>query len=216
MASILKRREIPVAIAGIIGIVLLLAYFVKYEPLQTTASTLTSWGTVLTGLMLAVGLINLCIVHGNRVVKREKGMWPFSLWLLVSMFGTIIIGIWAGVPWSRDNEVWQFLYTYVNTPISQTIFSLFGFYVISASIHALRARSFESMLFLISGLVVFFWAAPIGSAIWPGFANLGDWFMATPTAGVYRGILLGISLGLISFGIRVIIGQERGYLKVRE
>jgi len=213
MSDILKRREIPIVITAFVGIVVILSYFISFDPLQSTASTFTSWGAVLVASMVFIGLINLCQVHLNHIRRREKGIWPFSAWLLVAMFGTIIIGLWAGVPWGTQNDAWVFIYTYINTSISQTIFSLFGFYVISASFHTLRARNLESVIFLISSFVIFFWAMPVGTYIWPGFSPLGDWFMNVLTAGVYRGILLGISLGLISFGIRVISGIERGYLR---
>lgn len=212
MESILKRREIPIGITALVGIILLLDYFVKFNPLQSTAATITSWSTVLTGVIIAIGLCNLTIVQGNRVLKKAKGQWPFSLWLVVSMYATIIIGLWAQVPWGMENDTWRFIYTYINTPITQTISSLFGFYVISAAFHSLRAKNAESMLFMLSALAIFFWAAPIGSVIWPGFSTLGNWLMTIFTAGVYRGVLLGISLGLISYGVRVVIGRERGYL----
>jgi len=213
MSDILKRKEIPIVITAFVGIVVILSYFVTFDPLQSTANTITSWGAIIVASMLFIGLINLCQVHLNRIMKREKGVWPFSAWLLVAMFGTIIIGLWAGVPWGGTNDSWVFIYTYINTSISQTIFSLFGFYVISATIHALKARNLESGIFLISSFIIFFWAMPVGTYIWAGFSPLGDWVMNVLTAGAYRGILLGISLGLISFGIRVIAGIERGYLR---
>ena len=215
MASIIKRKEIPLLITGFCGFAMVLSYFINFDPLNYVAGTINGWITVLSGIVVGLGVIGLIIVHGNRIQKRTPGQWPFSLWLIIIMFVTMAAGWWAQVPWGLENQYWQLIYLYVQTPIQTTIFSLFGFYVISAAFHALRVKNLESLLFLITGTIIFFWAAPIGSAIWPGFATLGDWLMAAPTAGVFRGILLGASLGIVAFGLRLLIGRERGYLRTR-
>jgi len=215
--SSLAKKEIPLLLTGIIGLIILLAYFVEFPPLQNAAGTLTNFGSIITGIMIGVGLVNLVIIHGKNVIDQRKGTWPFSLWLIISMFGTIFVGLWAGVPWgSAGNDIWLFLNNYIRSPISITIFSIFGFYVIAAAVHALKIKSIETALFLISAIVVFLWNAPIGSVIWSGFPGLGAWLLAVPTGGAFRGVLLGASLGLISMGIRILTGRERGYLKLRE
>lgn len=214
MSSILKRKEIPIIITSLTGVIVTLAYFIRFEPLQSTSGILTTWGSILTAAMLFIGLINVTQIHIRRINRREK-QWPISVWLLIAMYGTLIVGLWAGVPWGKSNDAWVFIYTYVTTSISQTIWSLFGFYVIQASIHALRARSTEALVFLLASFVIFLWSIPVGPYIWPGFSTLGTWMTDILTGGVYRGILLGMSLGLIAFGIRVMAGIEKGYLTRR-
>ena len=103
-----------------------------------------------------------------------------------------------------------------------TMFSLLAFFIASAAYRAFRARTFEASLLLITALVVMMGNVPIGNLIWNGVfswlpledgaSKARQWILDNPNLSARRGIILGVSLGVISQSIRIILGIERSYL----
>jgi hypothetical protein len=103
------------------------------------------------------------------------------------------------------NPIWEFLYYKILVSINASIFSLLAFFIASATYRAFKARSVESTLFLLAGLLVVIGQAPASDLIWPGFSAIRDWIMAFPTTAGERGILIGVALGVIAFSVRRMI-----------
>ena len=101
-----------------------------------------------------------------------------------------------------------------------TMFSLLAFFIASAAYRAFRARTLEATLLLAAALIVMIGNAPVGDLIWNTIMPVGDnlpsaarqWILDNPNLSARRGIILGISLGVISQSIRIILGIERSYL----
>jgi hypothetical protein len=64
---------------------------------------------------------------------------------------------------------------------------------------------------LIAGCFVILSNAPVGEAIWVGFARIGEWFRFTGQVPGMRMLALVGALGLISYGFRALLGKERGF-----
>jgi hypothetical protein len=208
------KREISLAITFVLGMFFILYYFVSDPLISAIRDRLTIWSTLITSTMIALGLINLFIVHIRRIQVRQTG-WPFSIWLLFGIIFTAALsvqqGILAGVRTS-DAPILNWIVWNVNTQIQITIFSLFGFYVVSAAIHGLQIRSRESLLFVIMAVLIFLWNAPLGTVIWEGFGPLGTWVSTYIAGSTFSAITLCVSVGSLALGIRTILGYERGYL----
>lgn len=215
----LVKREIPLAVTFIVGMILIVSYFVNIPILSTMASKILTWANIIGGMMIGLGVINLFMLHIRTVRRREPGKWPFSLWL---MFGTVfmfVFGVQQGMlSGTTLTEATSYFWVYMNVNIatSITIFSLFGFYVVSATIHAFQIRSIESFLLSLGAVLVFLWNAPLGGAIWEGFLPLGSWISANVTGSTFRAITITMAIGVLSLGIRILLGMERGYLGVEE
>ncbi|OQX92568.1 MAG: hypothetical protein B6D58_02470 [candidate division Zixibacteria bacterium 4484_95] len=102
-----------------------------------------------------------------------------------------------------------------------TMFSILAFFVASASYRAFRAKSREATILLIAAFIILLGRTPIGDYItfWlPGWLNffhipiLANWIMAIPNLAGQRAIMIGISLGVVSMSLRLILGIERGYI----
>ena len=102
--------------------------------------------------------------------------------------------------------------TNVFNPLARSMYAILGFFIVTASYRAMRAHTLEATLLLLSGFAVMLTNAPIGAIIWSGFPVIGKWILNVPSNAVNRGLLIGVGIGSVLYGIRVILGKERSYL----
>jgi hypothetical protein len=125
--------------------------------------------------------------------------------LLTGFAGYISTGV------QTSNTIYNWLFNYVYTPLGATLYPITGFYIFSAAYRAFRARNIDAALMLIAGCFVILKNAPVGEAIWIGFATIGSWFQFTgQTPGMRTFAIVG-ALGLIAYGFRALLGKERGF-----
>jgi len=98
-------------------------------------------------------------------------------------------------------------------PCSATMFSLLAFFIASAAYRAFRARTIDATLLLIAGALVMIGRVPVGNMLWDKFPVIAEWLMSVPQMAAKRGILIGVSLGMIATSLRIILGIERTYLR---
>jgi len=101
------------------------------------------------------------------------------------------------------------------------MFSILAFFVASASYRAFRAKNREATILLITAFIILLGRTPVGHYVtfWlPSSLDffhipvLANWIMAIPNLAGQRAIMIGISLGVISMSLRMILGIERGYM----
>ncbi len=127
----------------------------------------TDLSSVLSGLLLGLGIYSLLSVHLRRISRKQRD-WGFSLVLLVSMFGMTGIGYWdwisrqgeAGIRledpnnWTRINYVKDMFFDGVLQNMDAAMFSIIAFYILSAAYRAFRVRSIEATILLVTALIV--------------------------------------------------------------
>jgi len=188
--------------------------------LQAVSDQLLAYITAVLTAAFAIGVINLTRVHWINI-KRKRATWRYSIILLLSLYGMLGFSVIAS-PFALDpnatvipasviqfsTPIWDFLYYKVLVNINSSIFSLLAFFIASAAYRAFKARSVESTILLVAGLLVILGQAPIADLIWPGLSMIRDWIMAFPNAAGQRGILIGAALGIIVFSVRRLIRYD--------
>jgi len=162
-------------------------------------------------------VITLIQTHTTRVRRRTEH-WQYSF----LVFAGMIIMVCVGVPFGEQDSVFVWLYDNVQVPMDATMFSLLAFFIASAAFRAFRARSFEATLLLVTAMIVMLGNIPIGDLVWnkvmswtpwaDGASGARQWILDVLNSAARRGIILGVSLGVISQSIRIILGIERSYL----
>jgi len=206
--SVLTRREIAVFMTAFAGIAVIADYFLKVPVLNTAVADLLRWGVILASFLLLWGTISMLRVHVEVVRKKTPNQWHYSTWLIFLMAVFVAVSLVGGLAGSQS----RWMYDNIYVACSSTYYSVLGFYMISASYRAIRARTKEATLLLVVAVIIMLMNAPIGGAIWQGIPALGKWIVDVPNTGASRGYIIGLAIGAVILGIRTLIGRERGYL----
>ncbi|MDE3088419.1 MAG: hypothetical protein KGJ80_03395 [Chloroflexota bacterium] len=196
-------KWLPTAIAIAVGLVVLFDFFFALPLLDAIGAAFREWTILLTAFALLLGLINLLSVHLMRVIRRTEPNTGYSLLVLITTVVVFLVGLLFGLP--SAPMTWLFDNVYV--PLQGAFFALVAFFLATAAYRALRARSIETTLMLLAALIVFVGQAPLLNAL----TQAKDWVLNVPSTAGARGILLGVALGTIATGLRLIVGLDRPY-----
>ena len=221
------KRQIPLLITSIVGSVLVISVFIPHDPFGRLGEDFSVFFDIIAVFAFILGGGNLIRVHGDRIYKRAKD-WQFSTVTLLGFLVTLIAGAFKiGNPDGMQGDVagpgslFTLIYDSIFTPLQATMFSILAFFVASASYRAFRAKNREATILLVTAFIILMGRTPIGDYItfwlptWLGFFHvpvLANWIMAIPNLAGQRAIMIGISLGVISMSLRLILGIERTYL----
>lgn len=210
------RREIPMIVAFVAGVIIILEFFVP--TLRNVAGEIQKWYLVVVAFAILVGAFNLLRMNYLKVRDRRTD-WFYSVVLIVGLFGMAVVGIGWGI---EQGTVFDWLFHNLMFPMSATVFALLAFFVASAAYRAFRARTVDATLLLVAAVVVMLGQVPIGSiwvpSWWPRelvFLTpdwLKDRIMEIFNTAGQRAILIGASLGVVSTSLRILLGIERSYL----
>jgi hypothetical protein len=205
------KREVVYVITGIVTVVMFLEYFFFLES-QAWAEMIRTWTIIIYNISLGLGAVRLVMAHTMNV-QRKRENWAFSGILLAGLAIMLITGL-AGyfmTGQQTNNAIYNWLFNWVYTPLGATLYPITGFYIFSAAYRAFRARNIDAALMLIAGCFVILSNAPVGEAIWVGFATVGEWFRFTGQVPGMRTFALVGTLGMIAYGFRALLGKERGF-----
>ncbi|MDM8528811.1 hypothetical protein QUF58_11470 [Anaerolineales bacterium HSG24] len=173
--------------------------------IEVVGLLLVSWAAIIVAFALLLGLVNVISVHANRIRTKQSGA-VYSGVLLISLLLTLLIGMDG--PMSTNT---QFLFNYILYPLESTFSALLALFIATAAFRAFRIRDMESSFFVLFAIIVLLGQLPIGIYLWDELPVIKDWIMTVPTMAGVRGILLGVALGTIATGIRILIGTDRPY-----
>jgi len=210
-------RAIATAVAIAVGLFVLAGILLSRWPgdvfgasgLKQTISGigafLVGWAAIVIAFAVFLGIVNVVSVHWNNI-RTRKPEAVYSLFLLLALLGTLVIG--GGNPTSSNS---RFIFEFILQPLEATIFALLALFIATAAFRAFRVRNLESFFFVLFAVIVLLGQVPIGIYLWPELPVIKDWIMDVPTLAGVRGILMGVALGTIATGLRVLIGADRPY-----
>ena len=195
-------------IAISVGVLVLLGYFIDLPPLSGYRSVLLGWSVILAGVAVLVGIWNLFSVHLQKIRLRQKGFIN-SLVLLVFLLLTAILSL------TPDLKPMQgLMLNGILVPVEISLMAVLSISLILSSMRLLQVRSnLATILFLVSVVLIM-----LGSGPFPFIGQLplvSDWLRpfisdTLATSGA-RGILIGVALGTLTTGLRILFGVDRPY-----
>jgi hypothetical protein len=202
----LLRRRIPTAVMIVVGVIVLVGQFggdlAGTLRLSALSGMLVDWAAILFAFALILGLLNLVAVHWRRVRAQVEG-WPNSLALLASVFLVLCAGL-TGV----NTSSMQWIFTNVQVPLQASLLSLIVFLLIGAVRRAIRIGRWGAIVMLLTALIVLLGQMPFAERLGSELVDAQQWILTVPAIAGQRGIVLGIALGTIMAGLRVIFGLE--------
>lgn len=210
------------------GWIVLLGYF-KVPVLEGFSGLLLQLASQLAAVVVLVGAINLFLVHAKKLTGNTPG-WFYSLFTLFGLVAVVLLNVAAPfmAPFLPEDVVLGvgpasaanlFIFKYVQTAASAAISGLIFFFLVLAGYRLLgRRMTIATLAFVVSAVITLLALAP-----WPTFlpnpevyanTTLRD-FLRTltliPSIAGARGLLLGIALGVVATGLRVLLAQDRPY-----
>jgi hypothetical protein len=221
------RTTVPLVIGFIAGVIMLLSFFFRTEGtlIGTASEELLIWSSIIAGFSFLLGAASIVRVNWRQISLRKPG-WIYNLLTVIAVFAMMIPALtpkgWlpsglVSLAGRDTGSIYDWFFTYVATPMSQTMFAVLAFYIASAAYRAFRARSAEATLLLITAALVMLWRVPMGEAFLRTFnQHLPEWINTYVMSGinlsVQRGIVIGAALGAASFSLRILLGIERTYM----
>jgi hypothetical protein len=212
------KRELPRMITLVTGVFLALQYFSPHRQSARIYETLMDWLIIVGVFAIMLGIVGLVRLHTGKIQLRERN-WPYSIVLLVGLFGMIILGFWGQGATSPFVKAY---FTLLN-PIQATMFAMLAFYIASAAYRAFRGRSALATILLLSAVVVMFGRVPLGEMAWPRFhigaltipsiGEISDWLVNVPNLAAKRAIYVGLGLGGAATALKVVLGIEAPHLR---
>jgi hypothetical protein len=171
---------------------------------------------ILWGFAVGLGLINLSITHSKKIKELESG-WIYSVAFFVAMFAMMIACFMdAYNPTSFAKQFYEVLFTYMYMPLGATIFSLLALFMVTSAYRAMRVRTFEAAVMVVSACIIMLGQVPIGlwitRALPPGIQlpRLAAWLLWIANTAAYRAVMFGIYIGSIAIALRMWLSLERG------
>jgi hypothetical protein len=200
------------------GVVVLLSLVIESHVLDSLRALFVEWTVIVIAFALLIGVFNVVRVHARRIQAGKGAL--YSVVLVVAFLIVFIPGILspervpAGLqPWvGPTGGIVDFAYRYVQRPLQATLFSLMGFFVFTAAWRVFRVRSAASFVMCIAALVVLLGSIRLGiGGGWAVPAEASSWVLNVPVKAGARGLLLGIALGTVVTGLRLLLGIDRSY-----
>jgi hypothetical protein len=201
-------RVITAVVAIAAGVIVLLGYFIPgIEMLDLFRSLLTDWAIIIAGMAVLVGVFNLVLVQWGKIGTRQKG-WGYSVLLVVSLLGTALYGSILGL----NNSVMKLTVDAVIIPVEASLLAILAVTLVYASIRLLRRRTdMMSVIFLITVVLFLLAIMPTPFGPIPVLSDGIIWLAGMISRGGARGLLIGVALGTLLTGLRVLFGIDRPY-----
>lgn len=168
---------------------------------------------VVAAVAVLIGILNLFVVHLGRFVRGERG-WPYSLVALIAALAVIVLRILDRADiWSGDLEgemISTRVFEAVQVSLESALAALLVFFLVYAAYRLMRRDvSIWNTIFILAVIVVLLGWIPAERV--ERLGDLRDWLIEVPVSAGARGILIGVGLGTVMVGVRVLIGQDRSF-----
>jgi hypothetical protein len=199
------RITLTRVVVGVIGLVILLGYFVRIDALVGLRSTLLRWALVLAAVALLIGIANLFYVHWRKMIAGDINS-IYSAALIISLVVTLGVVGWFG----PTHALSLLIFNHIQVPVESSLVALLGIVLVVTGARLLHRRSdLFAALFVGSVLLALLGSVPFLSVQLPVISELRAWVAQVPAVAGARGLLLGIALGMVATGLRVLTGAHR-------
>jgi hypothetical protein len=211
-------RLLLTVIAVSAGLLTLLSLVIESAPLRALRGLFVEWTIIVLAFALLLGAANVLRVHARRIHERKGTL--YSLVLILGFLAVFVPGIMPAGSGPEDlapylgptGAVVDFSFRYIQRPLQATFYSLLAFMAATAAWRTFRTRSVSSLVMFLACILVLLGSIRLNvGEWWQLMVETKDWIMNVPVLAGARGILLGIALGALVAGARLLLGIDRPY-----
>ena len=202
-------RILTAVVAMASGFIVLLGYFFPLDALTQLRIMLTDWAVIIAAMAVLVGIANLIFVQMDKIRKREKNSIYGTL-LVLALIGTFGLGLVFG----PENQLMRMAVDAVIVPVEASLMAILAVTLVYASIRLLRRRAdVMTVIFLLIAIIflALIMPTPFGPLLGDDLNGFVLQTLGMFSRGGARGLLIGIALGTLLTGIRVLFGIDRPY-----
>ena len=202
------RAPFATAFAIGMGLIILAGYFLPLSLLGSLQVTLLGWAIVIAAFAGLVGIVNLALNHWRKATSKTQPD-PYSVIFLIAFIATLAAGWWFG---PSDPLIQQVVQS-IQIPVEASLMAALAITLVVAGLRLLQRRRWDGMAVLFAISVVVFLI--IGGGLLAGVniplvRDIAAFIDRLPAAGA-RGILIGVALGSLMTGLRILMGADRPY-----
>jgi hypothetical protein len=201
------KKILAVIILLAVGLSVLAGYFLQAQ-LSPLLSLIFNWGFALLGVTVLIGIGYLLWHHFSRIIQKEKGLFSSIL-----VLGAFLFTLIAGLVLTSQNAFYQAFILNVQIPVEASLLGLIAVTLFYGSLRLIRTQGWTPMSigFLGSALVsLIFDLGVIHAETGTLGAELIAFLHRLPLVGA-RGILIGMALGGLIVGLRVLFNMKHPY-----
>jgi len=202
-------RIISAVLAIASGLIVLLGYFFPNQ-LSGISSILVDWAVVIAGMAVLVGIANLIFVQLEKARSRNANSLYGAL-LVISL----ILTFGLGLVFRPEHVYMQAVVNAIIIPVEASLLAILAVTLVYASIRLLRRRvDLMSVVFLASTILFLIAVMPmpfVPNVYLHIFQSFILDIVGTISNGGARGLLIGVALGTLLTGLRVLFGIDRPY-----
>ncbi len=219
-----RRLRLGAALLAALTIAIALVTLLGLEPvaslppalnqtLNAFSQLLVQLVAVIGALALLIGVSNLVRFHAAQLRKFPRGL--YSLILLLSLFGVLIVralerGGVLRVGADETPALSLLLLDVAQVAVESALTGLIFFALVYAAVRLMRqAVTLWNALFLAALVIVLLGFSPLGGG--EALSALREWLLSVPVNAGTRGLLIGVALGIVVVGVRVLIGRDRTF-----
>ena len=183
-------RVLAILIGLVSGVVVFLQYFFPTSATLTgLAQPFLQWVVLLTATALLLAVANLLARHARQLPQQR-----LSGFLIVGFVVMFLAGL---LPAGFEDGLGQWLYQWLLAPGLASLFALLPIFLGYALVQRLHIREFGALLFAVTLLLVLLGQTPLLVDKLPILAAIRHDILVAPVAAAFRGILIGLALGVI-------------------
>jgi len=118
---------------------------------------------VIQAFALGLAVVNLVVLHGKKIAKREGNPLNSLMFFVAfsAMFTFTYLGQCEGLPgiWKSG---YDFMFDDLQRSMGSAVFSMIGFFMVSAAYRSFRVRSVEAGIMMLAAIIVMLGAVPLG------------------------------------------------------
>lgn len=187
--------------------------------LSQLSSILIQLVTVVGAIAVIIGVINLFAVHWNKLRAGGRAA-PYNLITLLVAILIVVVhladragllkALEPGYTAGDTPLVSITLMDAIQVAIKSALAGLLLFFLVYAAYRLMRRRvTIWSILFVVTLLIVLLGYIPL---TYIGFLTpIREWLLRVPVSAGTRGILIGVALGTITVGVRLLLGQDQSF-----